>query len=479
MPTTTQQSVQLVPYDFERYVDNLISYLQHELPDTYQDFLEDNAARVLVDAVGWELSLLAYMINVNFKQWFLSTTSIRKAMFLLGKLVDYELGSPSASTVTLLFELEAAHTADITLARGHRVQTSDGVIFELTSAITMYAGDTEEEASATQGYTVIEIIGVSDGAKNQTYTSTQSGLKDSLVVTIDGVQWTNFENSLALTSSDKGYTSAYDEEYKLIITFGNGDFGMVPPTGAQIQMSYRHGGGLEGNVGTDAITELVDEASDAAGVIVTDLSVTNESPASGGADQETLDAARLNIPLSVRSMERLVSGEDFNSISSFFSSDTYGNVYKSAAVVDKYTWSEHIITIYILATDANGLPSAPGSGLISAVQDWVEDHKLPSVTASVEAGTLVSLNITAVVHYTRNQRSNIVQANVNLALQDMFDYDDRSIGEGVTLAEIYQTIMSADGVEWVDITVPAANVTVDSDEFLVEGTVTITYTEAS
>ena len=476
MPTTTQQSVQLVPYDFERYVDNLISYLQHNLPDTYQDFLEDNAARVLVDAVGWELSLIAYMVNVNFKQWFISTTQIRKAMFLLGKLVDYELGSPSASTVTLLFELEAAHTADITLTKGFRVQTSDGVIFELTSAITMYAGDTEEEASATHGYTMTEIIGVSDGTKKQTYTSTKSGLKSSLVVTIDGVEWTNFEGSLALTSSDKGYTNVYDEEYKLIITFGDGDFGMVPPIGAQIQMSYRHGGGLVGNVGTEAITELVDEVSDANGVIVTDLSVKNESPASGGADEETLDQARLNIPLSVRSMDRLVSEEDFSSISSFFSSDTYGNVYKSTAVVN-YTWAAHVITIYILATDANGLPSAPGSGLISAVQDWAEDHKLPSVTVSVEAATLTSLNITATVHYDRNQRSNIVQANVNLALQEMFDYDDRTIGEGVTLAEIYQTIMGADGVKWVDITVPTANVTVDDDEFLVEGTVTITYVE--
>jgi len=478
MPTTTQQSVQLVPYDFERYVDSLISYLQHNLPDTYQDFLEDNAARVLVDAVGWELSLLAYMVNINFKQWFLSTTQIRKSMFLLGKLVDYELGSSTASSVTLLFELEAAHMADITLSKGFRAQSSGGVIFELTSAITLFAGDTEEEAAATQGYTVTEIIGVSDGSNNQTYTSTESGLKDSLVVTIDGVEWTSFESTVDITSSDKGYTSEYNEKYELVITFGNGDFGMVPPIGAQIQMSYRHGGGLEGNVGVGAITELVDEASDANGVIVTDLSVTNESPASGGSDEETLDAARLSIPLSVRSMERLVSEEDFNSISSFFSSATYGTVYKSAATV-KYTWSEHVITIYILATDADGLPATPGAGLISAVQEWVEEHKLPTTTTSVEAGSLTSLDITATVHYSRNQRSNIVQANVNLALQAMYDYAGRSIGEGITLAEIYQTIMGADGVEWVDITVPTANVTVDADEFLVEGTATITYVEAT
>lgn len=479
MPTTTQQSVQLVPYDFEHYVEKLIEYLQHNLPDTYQDFLEDNAARTLIDAIGYELSLLAYMINVNIKQVFLPTASTRKAMYLLGKLVDYELHNASPAVVTLTFTLSQAHTVDIIIQKGLKVEGSDGVTFETDRAVTLDVGETEVEVAATEGITVIELVGVSDGGQKQQYTASNPGLKSTLIVAVDDVSWDNFESSLAMTSSDKGYTSYYDEDYKIVIEFGNGDFGMIPPQGSRIQMTYRNGGGIQGNVGGGSLTEIVDEVSDNNNTVITNLSVTNEDTATGGSDAETLDQARLAIPLSVRSMDRLVSEEDFRAISSFFSSETYGNVYKSNSAIQSNTWIAHVISVYILGTDANGLPATPGSGLISAVQSWVDDRKLPSVVVEVQAATLATVDVTATVHYSENYRVNIVQANVNIALEAMFGYEERVIGEGLMLSDIYSTIAGVTGVEWVDIAIPTSNVSASSSEFLVEGTITISYTQVT
>lgn len=480
MPTTAQQSVQLVPYDFEHHVTKLIEYLQHHLPDVYQDFLEDNAARTLIDAISFEASLISYMINVNAKEWFLPTASTRKAMYLLGRLVDYTLTSKTASIVTLKFTLSAASTVDIVIPQGFRVQSQDGTAtFETDSAVTLDAGDTTVEVAATQGSTVVEIVGVSTGAARQEYTSTSQGIMDSLVVYVDDIAWTNFETNLVMVSTDKGYTCMYDEEFKLIIEFGSGEFGMIPPTGSRIKMSYRHGGGFEGNVGVGTLTELLDEVTDNNGTVVTTLSVTNAAAASGGGDEESIDDARLNIPLSVRSMDRLVSEEDHEAIVGYFSDATYGSVYKSGAVVTTFTWAQHVVKIYILATDPNGLPATAGTGLVASVQSWVDEHKLPSVIAVVDSGTLVTVDIAAVIHHSSNYRTNQIRASVNLAIIDLFNYSGRKIGDGLYLSDIYNVFTNIDGVEYITVTAPTGDVSGKSGQFLVQGTMTITYAEVT
>src|ERR1700704_776060 len=102
-----RQHVDLIPYDFESHAKTLIEYLRVNLPNDYQDFLESNAARVLIDAIAYELSLLAFMVNANIKQMFLSTATTRKAMFLLGKLVNYDLAGKVPSEALLTFFLDS------------------------------------------------------------------------------------------------------------------------------------------------------------------------------------------------------------------------------------------------------------------------------------------------------------------------------------------------------------------------------------
>jgi hypothetical protein len=89
------------------------------------------------------------------------------------------------------------------------------------------------------------------------------------------------------------------------LIFGDGEHGRIPVAGAEIiARSYRYGGGAVGNAGPGTITALRSALPDVD-------NVGNVRAASGGADAETLDEAKLRAPHDLRHRERAVTGEDF------------------------------------------------------------------------------------------------------------------------------------------------------------------------
>ncbi len=82
-------------------------------------------------------------------------------------------------------------------------------------------------------------------------------------------------------------------------------YGMVPPAGRLLRFtSYRHGGGIVGNVGEGTITVLQSS-------IPYVTSVNNFEAARGGTDAETIDSAKLRAPHIVRANTRAVTAEDY------------------------------------------------------------------------------------------------------------------------------------------------------------------------
>lgn len=82
-------------------------------------------------------------------------------------------------------------------------------------------------------------------------------------------------------------------------------YGRIPPMGKQIRFTrYRSGGGVIGNVGEKTIKVLKSSIPYVSSVI-------NFQPARGGADVETIEAAKMRAPRTVRAITRAVTAEDF------------------------------------------------------------------------------------------------------------------------------------------------------------------------
>jgi predicted phage baseplate assembly protein len=89
---------------------------------------------------------------------------------------------------------------------------------------------------------------------------------------------------------------------------GERQYGAVPPRGAMLTMvSYRTGGGQQGNVQRDTI-RIVKSA------VPYVAQVTNHAPARHGSDGETLEGAVLRVPKLLRTRDRAVTTEDFETL---------------------------------------------------------------------------------------------------------------------------------------------------------------------
>lgn len=119
--------------------------------------------------------------------------------------------------------------------------------------------------------------------------------------TLDPVQYLRLGQN-----SDSSISAEYDGSGGTTIRFGDDIFGEIPDSGSLFTVTYRVGGGSEGNVAADTITK-VDPGS--AGLVT---AVTNPFAASGGADREPDHQVRRLAPQAFRAVQyRAVRPEDY------------------------------------------------------------------------------------------------------------------------------------------------------------------------
>ena len=186
--------------------------------------------------------------------------------------------------------------------------------------MTIYAN----VVKATHGETRSEVLGSGDGSKALqqfalrqpplTYVSasTPEGVESTLKIFVNDVQWREAETIFGLLPADRRFiTRASDDEVTTAV-FGNGKQGARLPTGVEnVRAVYRQGLGKAGNVKADQITLLVARPLGVKAVV-------NPLRASGGADKESRDQARKNVPLALMALDRLVSTQDYEDFARTF-----------------------------------------------------------------------------------------------------------------------------------------------------------------
>jgi len=127
--------------------------------------------------------------------------------------------------------------------------------------------------------------------------------------------WDEFTSLFLMSSSDKGYISRRTD-YGRVVTFGNGLIGVQPTPGSSVFMNILTTLGADGNVIAGSIREgeRIYLTTLGGTTQIVDYEVINNSSAFGGKDEESLEEIRRNSIESIRSLERLVSSDDYKSI---------------------------------------------------------------------------------------------------------------------------------------------------------------------
>jgi len=425
-----------------------------------------------------KVGMLFEEINWVSKNCYLQTVVDRMSLKRLLDLIGYSLGQATPASVIVTFALEDGHP-EFTIPQGTQVSTEETpeeslIMFETSEDMLVVAGVSTIEIVCLEGQTISnEILGSSDGSADQSFEVGNSPAiweSETIEIYTDGVwvEWTRVDDFVDSESTSLHYRVELDSERKYYIVFGDGINGKIPETGTNnIRCTYRIGGGSDGNVSADTIVELVSN------IDYID-SVTNNNPASGGADWETIEQARKFAPASLRSLNRAVCKNDFKTLTEAYVSPTYGAIAKACI-------QEQGLSITVRIVPASG--GQPSDGLKSDLQDYLDSVRLIGTYVEVDDPVYQTVNIDVDI-YIKNgyNQSTVVQA-VRSALSAHLSptYQDpttklytHEFGRDVYLSDLYDIIDGIEGVDHSEVTTPSGDVEIEENEIVAIGTLDIT-----
>jgi predicted phage baseplate assembly protein len=298
---------------------------------------------------------------------------------------------------------------------------------------------------ATHGESRREVLGSGNGALPMqafvlkqpplTYVSatTADGVQSTLTLRVNDMQWHETRNLAFVGAAGRNFVTATDDDGKTTVQFGDGAHGARLPTGVEnVVASYRNGIGTPGNVRAGQVSLL---ATRPLGV----KEVINPLRASGGADAETRDQARRNVPLAVLALDRLVSVPDYADFAR-----TFGGVGKAAAIK-----LGNVVQVTIAgAADAPiDLSSDLYRNLLAALRQYGD----PSLPVRLDVRELLALTVSAKVGLLPDFAWESVEPAVRAALLDAFGFERRMLAQAVYLSELVACMQAVRGVAWVDV----------------------------
>ncbi len=305
-------------------------------------------------------------------------------------------------------------------------------------------------AQATHGETIEEILGsgaadvpdlqfaLKQGPLTHVNADTPSGRASTLQVRVNDMRWAEVPTLYGRDAGERVHTVHLDEDGTSRVRFGDGVTGSRPPTGGNnVRATYRKGLGVGGNVRAATLTTLLSRplGVDAA---------TNAVAANGGEDPEALEAARDNAPLTVRTLDRAVSVED------------YADYARAFAGVDK----AHALWvpagpgrgIFLTVAGINGLTvglaaTETGGRLLESLHRYGD----PLVPVRVENHRRATFRTRLTVKIGQAHIRDRVLATVESLLREHFSFTRRGFGQGVTLDEVAAVAQGVEGVEAVHV----------------------------
>jgi hypothetical protein len=304
-------------------------------------------------------------------------------------------------------------------------------------------------AKADHGETRNQILGGGNAAvKMQTFTlqhapltftaaPTIAGVVSTLAVRVNDVLWHETDSFIDAPPDAHVFVSKIADDGKVSVIFGNGREGALLPTGTDnVRAAYRSGIGYAGNARARQIATAISRP-----LGVTD--VINPLPASGGVDPESRDDARRSIPVSLQTLGRIVSVQDFADFAR-----TFAGISKAAAVALS-DGRRRLVHLTIGGTrdvdiDVN---SDLFHNLVEALRKFGDPYQ-PFVVQPREKLVIAgSANVRVHPDYLWAT----VAPRIRETLLGVFSFDRRDFGQVVFPAEIVAAIQNVAGVAYVDL----------------------------
>jgi hypothetical protein len=257
-------------------------------------------------------------------------------------------------------------------------------------------------------------------------------------------QWTPKHDLLGSGPDDRHFVVEVDDFRVAWLRFGDGQSGRAPEAGEVFQAHYRIGSGPVGNVGAEALTQLVFRNAYPSGA---GLRVRNPMPAVGGTAPENVAEAKLRAPQAFkRRLERAVTPADYAAITL---RDFAPQVQRAAAALRASGAGAEVQ----VAVDARGT-AEPGASLLHCIESHLQRYRRIGhdvrVVAARQVPLLLALHICVKDGYLRGHvKAALLKAfgtGGPASRRGFFHPDALGLGEAVTLSRIVAVAQAVEGV---------------------------------
>jgi hypothetical protein len=393
--------------DFASLKTRLNDLIKERFSDIFNDFIESSLAIMLIENWAFIADTLSFKIDQIANEIFIDSVSEVDNAFRLAMLVGFKPLPPvasrslwSASISNVLdtdLTIDAPVTVDISTEAGPKTielfpaDSLNNPIFNQNIIIS--AGSfLNTSLVGLEGKTTIDSF-TGSGDINQSFgLSTSPVIWDSIRVNVDGVPWTRvdyFTDSQPRTE----FRVEYDPNYRAFILFGNNRAGMIPSLGSRIEITYRVGGGVAGNIVTGSV-ELQRNYIVPGFNFRVPVTFRNYTRGEFGYDGDSIDDIKRKLPAFLRIQDRCVTGDDYQNFANQFATPYSGQIGKATAVLRNYGCAANIIDVYILARNDNqGLQNASNELKVELLEAF-DAKKMMTDSVCIKDGVILEVDVT-------------------------------------------------------------------------------------
>jgi hypothetical protein len=363
---------------------------------------------------------------------YLDSADIRKNIVSLAKMLGYTPSSPKSPIANVDIEVNNATGASITMNKGTVFTTTvDGISYEFVtnqdntispsdgvyrfSNVNLYEGTlvtyryTADSTDVDQKF----IIPSANADTSTLKVTVQTSAVDTSVTT-----YTLASGLKSLTSTSKAYFLQETESGKFEVYFGDGVIGQNLSDGNIVILEYIVTNKSEANgASTFALSGSIDS--------FTNVSITTNSSAQGGAEAETKESIRFNAPLQYTAQNRAVTTTDYETI--------VKSIYPNALSVSAWGGEDDetpvygVVKIAIKAASGSTLTNATKNNIVTSLQPY----NVASVRPEIVDPETTSLLLTVNAKYNKNSttktadtlKSEIISAITNYNTNTLQKFD--------------------------------------------------------
>ena len=456
---------------FDEYRTALQNYLKSVYPLDYNNFAASDLGQMLVEMFAYMSSVLALRSDMTANEMYIDTVKNEDNLKRLLQLIGVTMTGPTASKATGLLKIpsDVVFTGDITIDENDRtvqvINQRSNVALSYTVMKQENNGDldlfstdlTLDKTADFGGSNFASGLFLLEGALKSTGGTFRGGLQTRQ--TFEIIDGPIIEGSIGVSSTEGGagstggtlyneisnlflasggtqnvFEKTYTGGFGAILTFGDGVRGSLPSPGSNFTVTYRTGGGGNGNIAVGSLNTTIRCFN---GAVPIEGTLENTTKGSGGNPAESVEHAKRYAPYFFRTQYRAVTGEDYNVLANSFVG-TAGTTAKCMASLRTNGAAANVIDLFVLSKASNLQLERASIAMKKELLDYFQNYKMLTDDVVISDGVVRTLDIVATVFIDKSNKrfTDSIQQKAADRLLEYFNVDNLAFGEKLSMSDL-------------------------------------------